>query len=61
MKRKLTDWYKPSQKPVRNGHYQCKCCSQYFYWDGKHWHDEYWREYVKINEGWRGIKRNVSA
>lgn len=56
-KLKLTDWYKPSQKPVRNGFYQCKCCNQYFYWDGKHWNDEYWREYVKINEGWRGVAK----
>lgn len=56
-KLKLTDWYKPSQKPVRKGRYECKCCGLLFYWDGKHWNDEAWREYTKITYGWRGIAK----
>lgn len=34
---KLTDWYKSWQKPVRKGFYQCKCCNDMFYWNGKFW------------------------
>lgn len=55
--RKLTGWYKPSQLPVRKGFYECKCCNNRFYWDGFNWRDPDWREYVQINEGWRGIAK----
>ena len=54
---KLTDWYKPSQLPVRKGFYECKCCNNKFYWDGFNWRDPDFREYVQINEGWRGIAK----
>ena len=55
---KLTGWYKPSQKPVRNGYYECKCCGYKFYWDGKNWFSRvFYGEVTEIREGWRGVKK----
>lgn len=55
---KLTDWYKPNQKPIRMGYYECKCCQNRFFWDGKNWLSKLFDgELTEIREGWRGIAK----
>ena len=54
---KLTDWYEFWQNPVRKGFYQCKCCENMFYWNGKFWTTAPWDKYVEHIEGWRGIAK----
>lgn len=56
-KLKLTDWYNPSQKPVRKGFYQCMCCKNMFWWNGKFWTDAPWSKYESGIDYWRGIAK----
>ena len=57
-KLKLTNWYKPNQKPIRMGYYECKCCQNRFFWDGKNWLSKLFDgELTEIREGWRGIAK----
>lgn len=57
---KLSPWYKTEKiKPIRKGWYECKCCSNDWWWDGKTWcvaknkfqmppdEVEYWRGILK--------------
>lgn len=58
---KLTDWYESWQKPIRKGFYQCKCCNDMFYWNGKHWSSAPWDKSDWGMGEWRGIKINARS
>ncbi len=58
---KLTEWYRPEQKPVRQGYYECRCCNFKFYWDGKHWSsNRYTKDSVQMSSGWRGLLKKAN-
>ena len=62
MKNKLTGWYEPEQKPVRQGFYECKCCNFKFYWNGKNWMSKnFYGQIAQIRDGWRGLTKNVDS
>jgi hypothetical protein len=52
---KLSPWFKTRKhKPLRIGYYQCKCCLNKFWWNGKYWSDFFDGFPESVNE-WRGI------
>lgn len=55
---KFTGWYKSTQKPIYKGFYQCKCCHDLFYWDGKEFKSNKFVGFsTELLKGWRGIAK----
>lgn len=55
----LTDWYLPTQKPVRKGLYivGSNQLSVMLEWNGKEWVNGYKQPFKYQNLSWRGVKR----
>ena len=57
---KLTKWYKANQKPVRIGYYECRCCNNLFYWNGKNFVSNNFSDFdTVLIKGWRGIDKAI--
>ena len=55
---KVTKWFFPPTKPVRNGWYECGSCigMRHYYKDGKWYAQKYSSiPFTVFNFGWRGI------
>lgn len=52
---KLTPWFSSYRSPTRKGLYQCSCCFDLFYWNGKKWFWENKQTETDILGMWRGI------
>ena len=56
MSAKLTPWFPPEIKPVRKGWYECRCCTDTFYWTGERWLMMPGGGFSSIqNISWRGL------